>query len=222
MSTHDYWAELGVGTKCAIFVTGLGSAALQVAFLFMLMMELPGWSDADTGRVRFISDQLAQHQGIGMALICFFLPSLCVLCCITVNFPPGPNRNLLQHMYFFLAALPISSGFCVVLFTNEGPHQHEHLVATCILFVSFAAVHLIALFTVHTNKHIVDFVLIVSTFLSSILFVVFYAIAAGEHSVDKYSLSAVFEFIAVLMFVVLNIQAPFRVRSHTRRVRTAP
>lgn len=222
MPTHDCWAELGVDTKCAIFFTGLVAALLQVAFLLMLMMELPGWTDVDTGRVRFISDQLAQHQGIGMALICLFLPSLCVLGCITVNFTPGPYRNLLRHMYFFLAALPISSGLCVVLFTNNGPYAYQHLVATCTLFVSFAVVHLIALFTVHTNQHMLDFVLIIGTFLSSVLFVVFYVTAAQENSVEKYTVSAVCEFIAVLMFVFLNTQAPFRVRGHTRRVRTAP
>ena len=222
MATHDNWTELGVGTKCVIFVTGSGASMLQVAFLLMLMMELPGWADVDTGRVRFISDQLAQHQGIGIALVWLFLPSLCVLGCITVNFAPGPNRSLLRHAYFFLAALPISSGVCVVLFTNDGPYAYEHMAATCTLFISFAAVHLIALFTVHTTHHMLDFASIIVTFLSSILFVVFYVTAAQENSLDKYTASAVFEFIAVLMFVFLNTMAPFRVRSHTRRVRTDP
>ena len=127
------WSRVPSGLQWCIFTVGVGAVFLQLIFLLMMMLEKPGWLD-DTGRVKYISDALAMHQGIGAMLIMLFLVSSCVL---SMSF----LRYDVVHKYFFfmLLSLPISSGFSVVAYTNIH-HPNEHMVSTMMLFISYAIV----------------------------------------------------------------------------------
>jgi len=218
--------------RSCIFIAGVGSAFLQMMFLLVLMMEAPGWIEGNEERipgkeneeiVRYISDALAVHHGFGIALIMLFFVSVVVLSLCSVNLKGSWQRLA----FYFVLVLPVSSGFCVVSFPNS-EYGWEHVLSTMLLFGSFAAVYIFILLTSKESYFKVDCCLVIITVVFVALFVAFFALEVGlvveagdpaqadkEQTKREYQTSAaVFEFLAVSMYVLLNAMAPWRVRDH--------
>jgi hypothetical protein len=211
-----YWSDLSAITRSYIFAIGCSSAVLQFMFLMMLMLEKPGWIFPN-GRVKFISDALADHQGVGASLIILFLVSNSVLGLCFLNY--GKVSGILIRM---LLALPISAGFCVVAFKNNDL-IFEHLSSTALLFASYFSVLALTLYTANDSMKVFDKGLGVIAGVSVFFFVWFYYMASGLILDPKSaSNSAVFEFVAVFCLILFNFLVPFRVRDHLCREDVGP
>jgi hypothetical protein len=212
------WASVPSGLQWCIFTTGVGAGCLQFIFLLMLMLEKPGWVD-DSGRVRYISDALAIHQGFGAVLILLFLVSNCILGMSFVKY------DLVRRCFFYMMlSLPISSGFGVVAYTNTD-YLDEHLTSTMILFISYASVVGVVVFMPSgkwsDSFKIMDYVMAFLSILFTVMFVILYRMSDGKNSdnvIDNehHSAAAIFEFLTISLFIMFNIMAPFRVRDHLR------
>jgi hypothetical protein len=216
------WEAVPTGLQWCIFMTGVGAGCLQIIFLFMLMLEAPGWLD-ESGRVKYISDALAVHQGFGAVLILLFLVSNTVIGLSFVNFNVG------KIFFYTLLALPISSGFCVVAFTNVD-YPDEHLASTMTLFISYAVVVISVLWTETDSLKGIDRGIGLLSIIFVFLFVFLYRQAEQKKLDDEealrefdeetfnavHSTAAIFEFLTIFCFIILNVLAPFRVRDHLK------
>lgn len=210
------WDALSVGARLTVFWAGFSAAFMQGVFLLMLMMESPGWYNHAEQRVRYISDALAVHPGIGMALICMFFVSAQVLALCAVNLRSAPAR----YLFWFCLALPVSAGFAVVNYPNYGATLAQHEASTIVLFVSFAVVYVFIVGTARDSYWRVDLVLAALAAVFVGLFIGHYWTAAGAPTAAarhaRESTAAVFEFLSVALYVLLNGMAPLRVRDHAR------
>lgn len=210
----------------SVTIWALVMVVLQIAVLIMLTFEDPGIRD-DNGIIRYISDNIATHQGYGGVMLLSFAGSFLLLSMVSLPSWMVPPSVLLIGG----ASL---GGAGVVLF--HGEFEWQHIGCAAAFIACGLALHLIAIFTGpwrlrHTAR---DIILIVFTLVAAGLFAGFLiankikveSTSDAADPADRFSdrdprlrwqwwVSGVAEYMLYINMCTLNIFVGQRILEHT-------
>jgi hypothetical protein len=210
----------------AVTTWGLVMVALQVSVLILLTFEAPGPQDGN-GIVRYISDNIAAHQGFGGVMLLSFAGSFLLLS--VVSLPP-----LLVGFSVLLIGGTALGGAGVVFF--HGEYEWQHIGCATGFIASGLALHIVAIYTGPWRwRHTVrDAVFLLVTFTAAGLFAGFLVTNKlyientqdALNPLDRYSprdprlrwqwwVSGVAEYMLYINICVLNVFVGQRVFEHT-------
>jgi len=166
------------------------------------------------GRIRYVSDNLAEKEALGAILVGCTIPTWIILACSLHNVKQlfGLSQDTVHFILLNIMALPVSTGFGLVFFTITR-FESLHYIFTTIFVVSIGIVHLLVNYTAEHCNHQRWYLPVM--YLGAVSGVLFLVLAIIPNNISQ-SVSAVFEYICVVAFLLLNSRAGQRVEDHMR------
>jgi len=164
------------------------------------------------GRIRYVSDNLAEKEALGAIVIFCTIPTWVILACSLHNVKEvfGLSVDTVHFILLNIMALPVSTGFGLIFFTITR-FETLHYVFTTIFVVSIGVVHLLVNYTAEHSNHQRWYLPVM--YLGAVSGVLFLVLAIIPNNISQ-SVSAVFEYICVIAFLLINSRAGQRVEDH--------
>jgi hypothetical protein len=184
------------------------TALTQFVLLSAIMFTgTPGIYTTDDG-FEYISSNFCTKPALAALFIASTLPTWGVLTC-SVACEPSITR---QRALVFVMALPMSTGLGIVFFSLCETHFMHYMYVNTFA-ASVGCVHLAVACTAnHSAFYQAYYVLLLTTSVSSLFFIIGAAVSSGPGSLNDFAV--LMEYVAMVGFVMLNSLSADRVREH--------
>lgn len=188
------------------------ASGILILFIIFPFTGPPGVFQDD--RIRYVSDNLAEKEALGAILVGCTIPTWMILACSLHNAKEvfGLSKDTVHFILLNLMSLPVSTGFGLIFFTITR-FEILHYIFTTIFVVSIGVVHLLVNYTAEHSDHQRWYLPVM--YLGALSGVLFLVLAIIPNNISQ-SVSAVFEYICVVAFLLINSRAGQRVEDHMK------